>query len=87
MKKNILICTLVGIACFGAGWFTNLKVNIDSTESTQFKRELIDAQYTALEQAEKVMDNNNLWDIDGSDDMADYMEYYAKVDSLYRTQL
>lgn len=26
MKKNIILCTLAGIACFGAGWLTNQKV-------------------------------------------------------------
>lgn len=87
MKKNIILCTLGGIALFGAGWFTSLKVNTDSIETAQFKRELIEAQHDALEQAEKVMNNNDLWDIDGSDDMADYMDLYDKVDSLWRTQL
>lgn len=87
MKKNIILCTLGGIALFGAGYFICQKVNTDSIESAQFKRELIDAQNTALQQAEKVMDNNNLWDADGSDDMADYFDLCHKVDSLLRTQL
>lgn len=87
MKKNIILCTLAGIACFGAGWFTCLKVNTDSVETYDFKVELLDAQYAALEQAEKVMWNNNLFDADGSDDMAEYLELYCKVDSLYKTQL
>lgn len=87
MKKNILICTLACIACFGAGWFTCLKVNTDSVESASFKRELIDAQNSALEQAEKVMWNNGLFDADGSDDMADYLELCCEVDSLLNTCL
>lgn len=87
MKKNTILCTLAGIACFSAGWFTSLKVNTDSVESAEFKRKLIEAQYDALEYAEKVMNNNDLWDTDGSDDMADFMDYQAKVDSLLRTQL
>lgn len=87
MKKNIILCTLAGIACFGAGWFTCLKVNTDSVESANFKRELIDTQNAALEKAEIVMDNNNLWDADGSDDMADYLELCFQVDSLRNSQL
>lgn len=87
MKKNIILCTLAGIACFGAGWFTSLKVNTDSVESASFKRELIDAQNSALEKAEIVMDNNNLWDADGSDDMADYLKLCCVVDSLWNSQL
>lgn len=48
---------------------------------------LIDAQNAALEKAETVMDNNNLWDADGSDDMADYLELCCEVDSLWNSQL
>lgn len=87
MKKNIILCTLAGITCFGAGWFTSLKVNTDSVESASFKRELIDAQNACLEQAERVMWNNNLFDTDGSDDMADYLELCCEVDSLWNTCL
>lgn len=87
MKKNIILCTLAGIACFGAGWFTCLKVNTDSVEAHDFKVQLIDAQNAALEKAETVMDNNNLWDADGSDDMADYLELCCEVDSLWNSQL
>lgn len=49
--------------------------------------ELIDSQNAALKQAEKVMWNNELFDIDGSDDMADYLELCYEVDSLWNTQL
>lgn len=85
MKKTIL-CILVIIICFGAGWFACLKVNTDSIESTKFKRELIDAQNAALKKAEIVMDNNNLYDIDGSDEMEDYLNLCQEVDSLWKTQ-
>ena len=85
MKKTIL-CILVIIICFGAGWFACLKVNTDSIESAEFKRELIDAQNAALEKAEIVMDNNNLWDTDGSDEMEEYLNICNKVDSLWKTQ-
>lgn len=86
MKKNILFCTFADIVAFGVGYFTCLKVNTDSVESHNFKLELINAQYDALEKAKTVMDNNDLWDADGSDDMADYMELCSKVDSLLETQ-
>ena len=49
--------------------------------------ELIDAQNAALEQAKKVMWNNDLFDADGSDDMADYLKLSCEVDSLCKTQL
>lgn len=85
MKKTIL-CILVIIICFGAGWFACLKVNTDSIESAKFKRELIDAQNAALKKAEIVIDNNNLYDIDGSDEMEDYLNLCQEVDSLWKTQ-
>ena len=85
MKKTIL-CILVIIICFGAGWFACLKGNTDSIESAEFKRELIDAQNAALKKAEIVMDNNNLYDIDGSDEMEDYLNLCQEVDSLWKTQ-
>ena len=86
MKKTIL-CILVIIICFGAGWFACLKVNTDSIESAEFKRELIDTQNAALEKAEIVMDNNNLWDTDGSDETEEYLNICNKVDSLWKTQI
>lgn len=87
MKKNIILCTLAAIVAFVAGWFTSLKVNTFSVEQKAFYYELIDAQNAALVTAEVVMDNNNLWDTDGSDDMAEYMELCCKVDSIWDSQL
>lgn len=87
MKKTILLAALTAIAAFAAGYFTCLKVNTDSVEAHDFKVQLIDAQNAALEKAEIVMDNNDLWDADGSDDMADYLELCCEVDSLWKTQL
>ena len=91
MKKNIIICIFVAIATFIAGFFTSqIVINLDYKElieANDFKRELLDAQYRALEQGNKVMDNNDLWDSDGSDDMMYYMDYMEVVDSLYESQL
>jgi hypothetical protein len=78
MTKTIIICALLAIVGFGAGYLTCQKVNVDI--------QLIDAQNAALEKAEIVMDNNDLWDIDGSDDMAEYMELTAEVDSIWKTK-
>ena len=33
------------------------------------------------------MDNNNLFDADGSDEMEEYLNICNKVDSLWKTQL
>lgn len=87
MKNKIFLCAWFAIVGYAAGYITSLKVNTDSVESAQFKRELIKAQYDALEQAEKVMDNNDLWDADGSDDMYEYMQLKANVDCIINSQI
>lgn len=78
MKKTILHCTLATIAAFGAGFCMSQIMHSSDAE-------LIDAQNAALEKAETVMDNNNLYDIDGSDDMAEYMDLCLEVDSIYKS--
>lgn len=89
MLRNLLICTLVAIVTFGAGYFTCQKVNNVEflKEANSFKYELIEAQEDALDKASKVIWNNNLVDADGSDDMADYLEAHSKVCDLYSSQL
>lgn len=78
MKKTILHCTLAAIVAFGAGFCMSQIMHSNDAE-------LIDAQNAALEKAEIVMDNNNLYDIDGSDDMAEYMDLCLEVDSIYKS--
>jgi hypothetical protein len=83
MKKTIILCTLVAIVASSTGYLTCLKVNRDSS---QFKTQLIEAQQTALELANRVMDNNDLWDTDGGDTMSDYLDAYCVVDSLLESR-
>lgn len=78
MKKTILHCTLAAIVAFGAGFCMSQIMHSSDAE-------LIDAQNAALEKAEIVMDNNNLYDIDGSDDMAEYLDLCLEVDSIYKS--
>lgn len=80
MKKLILPCTLVTIVSYSAGFCMSQIMHSSDVE-------LIDSQNAALKQAEKVMWNNELFDTDGSDDMADYLELCCKIDSLWNTQL
>lgn len=83
MKKTTILCTLVAIVASSTGYLTCLKVNRDSS---QFKTQLIEAQQTALELANRVMDNNDLWDTDGGDTMADYLDACCVVDSLLESR-
>ena len=48
------------------------------------KTELIDAQHDALNAADKVMDNNQLFFTDSSYAMVKYLDLVNKVDSLYQ---
>lgn len=89
MKKRIIYVAIVELALVGGyfwGRIDSPRIIISESESSEFKREMIDAQSEALDMADKVMDNNDLWDIDGSDDMSEYLELREKVDSLWRTQ-
>ena len=47
------------------------------------KTELVKAQEAALDAADQVMGKNELFDTDGSDAMAKYLDLAHKVDSLY----
>ena len=88
MKKQIITMAAVAAMAFLAGasfnnWITG---NSRLHEDNIFNRKVIKAQEAALDKAEEVMDNNNLWDADGSDTMAEYMEACNKVQTLYATQ-
>lgn len=76
MKKTILLSTLAAIVAFSAGFCMSQIMHSYDTV-------LIATQNAALEQADIVMDNNGLFDADGSDDMALYLELASEVDSLY----
>lgn len=81
MKKYTILCILTGIClCWLLGFCMNQIMHSSDTE-------LIYAQNAALEKAKIVMDNNDLWDTDGSDDMADYLELCCEVDSIWETRL
>ena len=88
-----IILSIVVLACgFVAGYCTG-KENGKNIILSQYKllhndydakTELVKAQEVALDAADKVMDNNQLFDTDGSDAMAKYLDLAHKVDSLYQ---
>jgi hypothetical protein len=83
MKHIKLICLIAAIAVYLAGFATSLIVVGEDVSSYLYKQELINAQREALEKAEEVMGNNNLYDIDGTDTMDDYYILKAKADDLW----
>ena len=87
MKKFTVCAAIAAVSAFVGFEFNNYWYNNEGLyEANKFKRELVNAQAKALNLADKVMDRNNLWDVDGSDIMSDYLHAAAKVDSLYKTQ-
>ena len=86
--KKFTVCVAVAVVSAFVGFeFNNYWYNNEGLyEANKFKRELINAQAKVLELADSIMDNNQLFDADGSDTMANYLHAAAKVDSLYKTQ-
>ena len=90
--RRIILSIVVLVCCFVAGYCTG-KENGKNIILSQYKllhndydskTELVKAQEAALDAADKVMDNNQLFDTDGSDAMVKYLDLAHKVDSLYQ---
>lgn len=85
MKKIISICALAAIVAFGAGYLTCQKVNQVEflNEANSVKYEILTLQGEALQRVDTIMSNNEIYDIDGSDTMSDYLTIRCKIDSIY----
>ena len=90
--RRIILSIVVLVCGFVAGYCTG-KENGKNIILSQYKllhndydskTELVKAQEAALDAADKVMDNNQLFDTDGSDAMVKYFDLAHKVDSLYQ---
>ena len=84
MKKAIMFSTAICVLCFVlgvlSGWHGCMSYNRLN------KTEIVKAQNAALKAADKVMDNNQLFDTDGSDAMVDYLNKASVVDSLNKLE-
>ena len=90
--RRIILSIVVLVCGFVAGYCTG-KENGKNIILSQYKllhndydskTELVKAQEAALDAADKVMDNNQLFDTDGSDAMVKYLDLAHNVDSLYQ---
>lgn len=76
MKKTIIISTVVGVLCFvlgiSAGWHGH-----KSQSRAVYKLAILKGQL-----ADSIMSNNNVYDMDGSDQMASYLYVSARLDTL-----
>ena len=82
----ILVCGFVVGYCTGKENGKNIILSQYKLLHNDYdaKTELVKAQEAALDAADKVMDNNQLFDTDGSDAMVKYLDLAHKVDSLYQ---
>ena len=76
MKKTIIISTLVCLVSFtlgmSAGWHGH-----KSQSRAVYKLAILKGQL-----ADSIMSNNNVYDMDGSDQMASYLYVSARLDTL-----
>ena len=76
MKKAIMFSTLVGVLCFvlgmSAGWHGH-----KSQSRAVYRLAILKGQL-----ADSIMSNNNVYDMDGSDQMASYLYVSARLDTL-----
>ena len=90
MKKVIITSTVCAIIAFVAGVLTGYhgceskySLVLANYNTIPYKIELIKAQEAALDAADHVMGEHELFDTDGGDTMAKYLHKAAIVDSLY----
>lgn len=90
--RRIILFIVVLVCGFVAGYSTGQE-NGKNIILSQYKllhndcnakTELINAQRNALDAADRVMGQNELFDTDGSDVMVKYLDLAHKVDSLYQ---
>lgn len=82
----ILVCGFVAGYCTGQENGKNIILSQYKLLHNDYnaKTELVDAQRAALDAADHVMGQNELFDTDGSDEMVKYLDLAHKVDSLYQ---
>lgn len=78
MQTKISVWGIITMILLGA-----LCTSFKKETNVQQLYQVITLNDSLMRYADKVMDNNQLWDKDGSDDMAKYLQYHAKIDSLY----
>lgn len=85
MKNSSILYILVAIVAGIVGYFTCLKVNNIEflNEANSIKYEILMLQDEALQRVDTIMSNNEIYDIDGSDTMSDYLTIRCKIDSIY----
>lgn len=89
MKKQNILFFLSAIFFGAAIAMTILFANSYNTIKQQERiistlKHDIDSQKKALELSDDIMNNNELWDKDGSDLMSDYLKLRSEIDANFR---
>lgn len=83
LLKLIKYTTIVGIGVFAViGYGYTIDRHIRAKELNDLKH-LISVQHKTIELAEQVLNDNNVFDIDGGDNIVFYMSQKDYCDSLY----
>ena len=84
----VLVCGFVTGYCTGQENGKNIILSQYKLLHNDYnaKTELVNAQRAALDAADHVMGENELFDTDGSDAMVKYLDLAHKVDSLYQLE-
>ena len=82
----VLVCGFVVGYCTGQENGKNIVLSQYKLLHNDYdaKTELVNAQRAALDAADHVIGEHNLFDTDGGDTMAKYLDLAHKVDSLYQ---
>lgn len=88
LSVAVLVCGFVAGYCTGQESGKNIILSQYKLLHNDYdaKTELVKTQEAALDAADYVMDKNELFDTDGSDEMVKYLDLAHKVDSLYQLE-
>ena len=76
MKKTIIIATVGGVLCLGLGMSAGWNGHKSQSHAV-YRLAILKGQL-----ADSIMSNNNVYDMDGSDQMASYLYVSTRLDTL-----
>ena len=83
---SIVVAFVVGCQCGYHECESKYDLIEANANTIPYKIEVINAQRAALDAADHVIGEHNLFDTDGGDTMVKYLDLAHKVDSLYQLE-
>lgn len=80
---SVLFALLLTSILFNFKFITLAKAQRTTINSLQSSKVMLDEYKEALRLSDAIMDNNDLWDRDGSDVMSDYLNLRANMDTTF----